>query len=455
MPKFSAMSLEELTKHGGYDCACGKHHAVDLPWLCVERGALARLPEALKAVGAKRPFVVCDDNTYRAAGARVEEVLSAAGIAFQTYIIPCRHDRIAPSEWELGSMMMHFDTSCDFILGVGSGVVNDLCKVFAHATGRKSGIVGTAPSMDGFASNSSSMEVNNVKMTLYNASPVLILLDTEILAQAPERMLWAGLGDMAAKYCSVCEWRIANIVIGEYYCEEVADMMRASLKKIMAAAPRLMSRDPDAVQPIAEGLVTAGLAMAYAQVSRPASGLEHYFSHVWEMLALERGLPYDLHGIQVGVGTMLTLDILGKLRAIAPDRARAQAHMRAFDEAAWEENIRRIFGKTAEEILRAEKKYRKNDPVAHQKRLEVILARWDEIMRAIDEELPSAQALRAILEPTGMPLTPEDIGVSRQDVADAFVGSRDIRDKYLSSSLLWDLGLMDEFAQQLLEPAQN
>ena len=79
-----------------------------------------------------------------------------------------------------------------------------------------------------------------------------------------------------------------------------------SLQKIMAAAPRLMSRDPDAVQPIAEGLVTAGLAMAYAQVSRPASGLEHYFSHVWEMQALERGVPYDLHGIQVGVGTMLT-----------------------------------------------------------------------------------------------------------------------------------------------------
>ena len=169
-------------------------------------------------------------------------------------------------------MMMHFDPACDFILGVGSGVINDLCKAFAHATGRKSGIVGTAPSMDGFASNSSSMEVNNVKLTLYNACPALILLDTEILAQAPVRMLWAGLGDMAAKYCSICEWRIAHIVLGEYYCEDVAEMMRASLRKVMAAAPQLMRRDPDAVQPIAEGLVTAGLAMAYAQASRPLRG---------------------------------------------------------------------------------------------------------------------------------------------------------------------------------------
>ena len=174
---------------------------------------------------------------------------------------------------------------------------------------------------------------------------------------------------MAAKYCSICEWRIANIVIGEYYCEEVADMMRVSLKKIMAAAPRLMSRDPDAVQPhrrrAGDGRIGHGLR---AGLRAPASGLEHYFSHVWEMQALERGVPYDLHGIQVGVGTMLTFQVLSWLRQVKPDRARAEKHMREFDEAVWAENIRRIFGKTADEILRAERKFRKNDPAAHQKR---------------------------------------------------------------------------------------
>ena len=81
------------------------------------------------------------------------------------------------------------------------------------------------------------------------------------------------------------------------------------------------------MQPIAEGLVTAGLAMAYAQASRPASGLEHYFSHVWEMQALERGVPYGLHGIQVGVGTMLTLQVFSWLRNTAPRPcARRGAH---------------------------------------------------------------------------------------------------------------------------------
>ena len=449
MAKFSAMSLAELTRPEGYDCACGKHHAVDLPWMRIERGALNALPEALNAVDAHHPFVVCDDNTYRAAGARVEEVLKGAGVPFQTYIVPCRHDRIAPSEWELGSMMMHFDPACDFILGVGSGVVNDLSKVFAHATGRKSGIVGTAPSMDGFASNSASMEVNNVKSTLYNASPAFILLDTQILAQAPERMLWAGLGDMAAKYCSVCEWRIANIVIGEYYCEEVADMMRVSLQKIMAAAPRLMSRDPDAVQPIAEGLVTAGLGHGLRAGLAP--GLRAGTLLLPRLGDAGAGARRALRPARHTGGRGHDADLPGAFLAPAGQarpRARRKAHAR-FDEAVWAENIRRIFGKTADEILRAEKKFRKNDPAAHQKRLDTILSRWDEIMRAIDEEMPSLDELRAVLEPTGMPLTPADIGISAQDVADAFVGSRDIRDKYLCSSLLWDLGLMDEFAQRL------
>ena len=50
-------------------------------------------------------------------------------------------------------------------------------------------------------------------------------------------------------------------------------------------------------------------------------------------------------------------------------------------------------------------------------------------------EYDSARAvLRAGLEPEILVLNNQ----SAQDVADAFVGSRDIRDKYLCSSLLWD-----------------
>lgn len=453
MPRFDQMSLKELIRPEGFDCECGRHHVCALQYLKIGRGAVESVPEMLAAMGKKRPFVVCDQNTYEVAGRRVCEILDRAGVEHGLYVIPGK--RISPAEWEVGSALMHYDPRCDMLLGVGSGVVNDTCKVLAHAIGVPSAIVGTAPSMDGYASNSSSMEVNHVKVSLYNHAPVGILLDSEILAQAPMRMLWAGLGDMVAKYIAVCEWRISHIVTGEFYCESIAQMMRSALKKIVDASDGITKRDPDAIQSIAEGLVVAGMAMAYAEISRPASGLEHYFSHMWEMMALERGVPYDLHGIQVGVGTVLSMKLYRKIRQIQPDRAKAEAHMKAFSCADWEAQVRRIFGKTADEIIAIEDKTHKNDPARHAKRLDNLVNHWDEILKIIDEELPDYDALYQTMAKTGMPMRPSEINVPMDDVVDAFIDARDIRDKYLSCSFLWDLGLTDEFAEYLREVAEE
>lgn len=453
MPSFDKMSLKELIRPEGFDCECGRHHVCALQYLKIGRGAVESVPEMLAAMGKKRPFVVCDQNTYEVAGRRVCEILDRAGIEHGLYVIPGK--RISPAEWEVGSALMHYDPKCDMLLGVGSGVVNDTCKVLAHAIGVPSAIVGTAPSMDGYASNSSSMEVNHVKVSLYNHAPVGILLDSEILAQAPMRMLWAGLGDMVAKYIAVCEWRISHLVTGEFYCESIAQMMRSALKKIVDASDGITKRDPDAIQSIAEGLVVAGMAMAYAEISRPASGLEHYFSHMWEMMALERGVPYDLHGIQVGVGTVLSMKLYRKIREIKPDPARAEAHMKAFNRADWEAQVRRIFGKTADEIIAIEDKTHKNDPARHAKRLDNLVNHWDEILKIIDEELPDYDALYQTMAKTGMPMRPSEIDVPMDDVVNAFIGARDIRDKYLSCSFIWDLGLTDEFAEYLREVAEE
>lgn len=456
MPDFGNMSLSDLVRPEGWACGCGRRHACPLKYLNIARGAIEAVPDMIRAMGRQKPFVVCDENTWRVAGERVDARLAAAGIAHVNYVVPLQSpqaDRVAPSEWETGSIIMHFDPSCDMLLAVGSGVINDLCKVAANACGIPSAVVGTAPSMDGYASHNGSMEVNHVKVSLYGHAPQGILLDPDVLAQAPMRMLQAGLGDMVAKYIAVCEWRISNLVTGEYFCPDVAELMRAALRRVMAAADRIPARDPDAVQSIAEGLVIAGIGMAYANISRPASGLEHYFSHMWEMMALERGEPYDLHGIQVGVGTLLTMKIYRKMAAdgVKPDRARAEAHMRAFDPAAWEAQVRRIFGKTAGQILEIEKQSGKNDPVRHAQRLERIIARWDDIEAIIRQELPVYGALHSVMANAGLPLTPADIGISTQDTVDAFLGSRDVRDKYLTSSLLWDMGLTEEYAEFLRE----
>jgi glycerol-1-phosphate dehydrogenase [NAD(P)+] len=328
-------------------------------------------------------------------------------------------------------------------------VINDLGKMLAFVTGRRAVTAGTAPSMDGYASNSSSMLCGGVKTTVYNICPEGILLDTDIMAAAPMRMLHAGLGDMLAKYVSVCEWRLSNLITGEYYCENIAGLVRRSVEKIMSEADRLSARGTAAINNIAEGLVMSGIAMSYAGTSRPASGLEHYFSHVWDMRAIKAGKRPDLHGIQVGVGTLLTFQLYDWLREVVPDRQRALEHMRSFDSAHWESEMRRIFGPTAGQIIEIENQHRKNDPEKHASRLDIIIDNWDKILEIINEELPRSDEITALASRLEMPCSPKDIGLNPDDVYDAFIGAREIRDKYLLCNLLWDLGLLYEFALRL------
>ena len=123
--------------------------------------------------------------------------------------------------------------------------------------------------------------------------------------------------------------------------------------------------------------------------------------------------------------------------------------MKAFDPQQWEAQVRRIFGKTAGQIIEIEAKCGKNDSAKHAVRLNNILNNWDKIIEIIHEELPDYDYLYDTMAKTGMPMTPAEINVPLQDVVDAFVGARDIRDKYLSCSFLWDLGLTDEFAEYI------
>ena len=442
MLQFSQATLDQLIAPGGHACACGRTHQVAMDFLRICPGAVDSLPEALKAVGGEKPFIVCDVNTRAAAWDRVRGVLEKAGVPYTLYCFPMAH--VEPDEYAVGSLTMAFDPSCDCVMGIGSGVINDCCKVLCHAVGKKQLIVGTAPSMDGYASNSSSMIRERIKVSLYNAAPAAIICDIDIIKNAPMRMLWAGFGDMLAKYIALCEWRISNLVTGEYYCENIAGLMRESLRKIVENAPGLKNREEKAVQATVEGLVLSGIAMSYAGISRPASGLEHYFSHMWEMMCLDRGKPYELHGIQVGVGTLITLRLYDRvLRNLVPDRAAAEAFMANFSNEEWEAMIRRIFGKAAETVIAQEHaQFHKNDPARHAQRLNNILNGWEEIRRFMDEELPDTEHIAALMRDLGMPMTPADIDISDQDTQDAFIASRDIRDKYLTSSVLWDLGLL-------------
>ena len=75
MIRFADASLDMLIRKGGHACACGRRHAVDMDYLAMKSGAVAEIPQALSAMGCRKPFIICDRNTKAAAFVIVVVVL--------------------------------------------------------------------------------------------------------------------------------------------------------------------------------------------------------------------------------------------------------------------------------------------------------------------------------------------------------------------------------------------
>ena len=429
--------ITELLKNDGFTCECGKKHFAKVKDVVIEEGAIKKIPSLVRKYGAGRVFIFADENTYKAAGEQVEAVLGDSGIAFSHYIFPGK--RFEPDEKIMGSAILHFDPSCDMLITVGTGSLNDTGKIVANLANKPYMIVGTAPSMDGFASATSSMIIDNLKISVNSKCPEVVVGDIDILKNAPLKMIQAGLGDILAKYVSIAEWKLANIVNGEYYCPLVADIINAVLKKCVDNAAGITERRPEAVKAVMEAMVLSGIAANYAGISNPVSGTEHYFSHIWDMRALEFGTPFDLHGIQCGIGTLLTLRVYDYLKTLTPDKEKALSAVSAFDYEKHCEFLKANLGKSADAMIEKEKSEGKYLAENHRRRLEALLANYDEVIK-ITNELPSYADVEAILDLCGAPKSPAQLGITEEETKNAFIMTKDIRAKYVVSRFLWDIG---------------
>lgn len=428
-------------------CACGKIHTTAVEHVTIEAGAINAIPAYAKSYGAKKAFIIGDINTYPLAGDKITAMLEAEGISCSSYIFKER--RLEPDEKAVGSLVLHYDAKSDIIIAIGSGVINDISKILAYQTNTPYVIVASAAFMDGYAAGSSSMAIDGVKVTVPAKSPDVIIGDINILNGAPIHMAKAGLGDMLAKYVSICEWRLSNLINGEYYCEEVAEFTRQSLRACVSGAKGLLDRNPESMKMLFEGLINCGKAMDYAGCSRPGGGVEHYFSHIWDMRGLDFGTPTSSHGMQVALGTLNTIKCYQELKNITPDREKALAYAKNFDFADWSEQLRTFVGKGSEAMIALESKEKKYDLGKHAARLEVILEKWDDILRIIDEELPSVEEFEAILDSIEAPKTLEAIGLDSSTLAMTLKSTKDIRDKYVLPRLLWDIGELDTVCERV------
>ena len=302
--------------------------------------------------------------------------------------------------------------------------------------------------MDGYASNVSPLIIKHLKTTYEAHTAKVIIGDLDILAQAPLSMIAAGAGDILGKYVCLTDWQLAHIINGEYYCPEMADMVRESIQKVVDNAKRAAQRNKEAVAAIMEGLVLSGIVMSYIGNSRPASGSEHHMSHYWEMMFLLDQQPDPLHGTKVGIGTVAAIKMYEKLRTLGKEAV--PGSLPHFDYSAWSGEIEAAYGPAAPGVLKLEQSIGKNKDEEVTRRREAYLQNLDKIQALIDE-LPKAETIIDILKSMEAPYAPDQIQVTEDVFKRSIYYAKDLRNRFGLLQLLFDLDLQEEFSGELIE----
>ena len=287
-------------------CGCGRRHQVPIRHIITGEGALDRLPEAACAFAGKTALLIGDTHTWPLAGDRAKALLESAGLTVNTYVFS-RRDHYLTDESAIGELLVALPQQTDLIVTVGSGTMNDVSRAVAVRCRLPWIIIGTAPSMDGYASSTSAIIMGDEKRSVPLGSPYGIVMDTRLLVTAPDEMLSAGIGDVLGKYVTLADWRLAAREGREHYCETIAEMIETACRRCQEGCDDVLRRDPAAIGDMTDTLVMAGVAISMFGTSRPCAGSEHQLAHVWEVDAVRRGGPSPLHGNFVGLGTIASI----------------------------------------------------------------------------------------------------------------------------------------------------
>ncbi len=433
-----------------FTCDCGRKHFASLRAVRIRKGALNDLPALVKLMGFQSLYLISDSVTYGIAGEACVNILNSAGIRHK--IIQMSH--LSFDEATLGELTIQMPMDCDLMVAVGTGAINDMTRYFSFKMGRPFYTVATAAPMDGFASSIAAIQVDHLKTTFDAQTPIAIIGDTDILKNAPYHMIAAGLGDLLGKFTCLCDWKLAKLITGEHYCENIVELVESCVKNVLSDADRVKDRDPETLGKVMEGLVLAGVAMSLYGNSRPASGCEHHMSHYWEMMFEQAGKRPVPHGTQVGVGTVLILKLVERLLKADVDFDAARTAARAYDQIAWEEAIRQAYGLAADGVIAMEATAQKNETSARLMRIDTIEAHWAEI-RSLLSELPSSEKIESILRSLGAPILPSEIGVDAGLLKRTFLYCKEVRARYTILQMAWDLDLLNVLSDEVINEVSH
>ncbi|MFI9722619.1 iron-containing alcohol dehydrogenase family protein [Streptomyces sp. NPDC052396] len=194
----------------------------------------------------------------------------------------------------------------DAVVGLGGGKIIDCAKFAAARIGKPLVAVATNLSHDGLCSPVATLDNDAGRGSYGVPNPIAVVIDLDVIRQAPVRYIRSGIGDAISNISSVADWELSNRVTGEAIDGLAAAMARQAGEAVLRHPGGV--GDDGFLQVLAEGLVLTGISMSVAGDSRPASGACHEINHAFDLLYPKRAAP---HGEQCGLGAAFAMHLRG------------------------------------------------------------------------------------------------------------------------------------------------
>ena len=423
---------------------------------CLElgKGVLGRTPEVFRRqFGDKPALLVADTNTFAAAGQAVQEAFRQAGHACREPFVFT--DRKLYAEHKYVTALEEALKGHDAIpVAVGSGTINDLTKLASHRNGRPYLVVATAASMDGYTAFGASITYQGSKQTFNCPAPTAVVADLDVICAAPEGMNASGYADLLAKVPAGADWLVADALGLEPIDPTAWSIVQGGLRAAVAYPVGVRNRDAEAVRQLTEGLMLSGFAMQSSQTSRPASGAEHQFSHLWDMQHHVHKGQAPPHGFKVGVATLAVTGLYEYLLTRnLEDLDVASCCARWPSDAERRQRARGLFSQedlTAVALKESQAKW--VDAATLGRQLETLRRVWPELKGRLRPQLVPRVELRNMLLTAGAPVEPEEIGVSRARLRASFEQAYFLRRRFTSLDLAERCGLLEPALDSLFGP---
>ena len=420
---------------------------------CLEigTGLLARLPEIFRGQFGDRPAgIVADGNTFAAAGRAVQAAFEEAGHrTVKPFIF---EDPKLYAEYKYVEQLQPWADAHDAIpIAVGSGTINDLTKLVAHRAGRPYLAVATAASMDGYTAFGSSITYKGSKQTFDCPAPQAVVADLDVVRAAPPELGAAGYGDLLAKVTAGADWIVADALGIEPIDATAWELVQVPLRDALADPAGVRAGDVAAVGKLTEGLMMGGFAMQWTKTSRPASGAEHQFSHLWDMQNHTHEGKSPSHGFKVAVGTLAVAEMYQCLMGMPLDQLDIDRAVEAWPSPEEVEGtIGELLGDgELAEKARVEMAAKAITPGVLRGRLETLRRVWPALRERLRAHLPAVEDLRAMLAAVGAPTAPEEIGISRERLRASYRQAYSIRRRFTVLDLAAQAGVFEDCLNRL------